>query len=149
MNDHYYVLCNLETGSVLDVSENPLTADGHPVTVRIFEGSIPDPLTHSWNRAGLCYERKQIQTLSHIQFRKLFTAVEEWTMDTFNDTYLENPAIGNEQKAMIRTGLRKYAEASAIDLSDSGVAMLLDLYVMVGILTVERKQEIISGVFKQ
>lgn len=149
MTDHYYVLCNVETGSVLDVSENELTSEGHPVTVRVFEGEVPDPLTHCWNKAGLCYERKNGHTLTHIQFRKLFTQQEEMTMDTFNDTYMDSPYLNDLQKAAIRTGLKKYAEAILIESSDPGVGQLLDLYMAVGVLPAERKQEILSGVFKQ
>ena len=145
----YYVLCNVETGSVLDVSENELTSEGHPVSVRIFEGEVPNPLTHIWNKSSLSYDKRMIVSFTHIQFRKLFTQQEELTMDAFNDTYQTLPYLNDLQKMAIRTGLKKYAEALAIELTDPGVSSLLDLYAAVGILTPTRKQEVLNGEFKQ
>jgi len=147
--NHYYVLCNVLTGSILEVSEEVLIAEGHPVTMKVFDGDIPNPLTHVWDKASMGYIPKEVTSLTHIQFRKLFTPSEEIQVDTFNDTYQNSEMLSGLQKATIRTGLKKYQEAQAIELNDSGVSALLDLYIMVGILDPARKQEIISGQFKQ
>lgn len=141
----YYVLCNVLTGSVLDVSYDVLNSDGHPVTMKVFDGDIPDPLSNVWDKVGMRYVRRETMTLTHIQFRKLFTQVEELQVDTFNDTYQGSELLNDLQKAMIRTGLKKYHEAQVIELNDPGVGMLLDLYISVGILQAPRKPQILNN----
>lgn len=81
--------------------------------------------------------------LTKLQFRDLFTATEKQAIDAFHAGFESHPALSEEQKAAIRTGLEDYRMASDIARPfQARVLAMLDLYVSLGLLTTERRDEI-------
>lgn len=145
----YYVACNVLSGVVLDVSQEALTTEGHPVIIKTFEGDIPDPLLFYWDKNMMQYERRINRILTHIDFRKLFTQEEEVMIDAFNSSYENNEAISARTKAVIRTGLNRFHQANVVNLDDTSIIPMLGLYASIGIIQNERIAEIIQGMVKQ
>lgn len=145
MTDVYYVVYNTLTGALLDVSLEPLSTEGAPLIAKPMMGDLPDPLYFYWDRNSCMYQAKdKTRIMTHIDFRRLFTQEEEEYMDEFNDTYMLAP-LSPEMKRKIRTGLKRYNEASVIDLDNPGVAEVLYLYTVMGILGPGRMEQVLSN----
>jgi hypothetical protein len=84
--------------------------------------------------------------LSKLKFRELFTFTERMGIDALHAQFEAHPVLTTEQKAMLRTGLEDYRMAENIQRPfDSRVNAMLDMYVALGLLTAERKAEIVSA----
>jgi hypothetical protein len=71
-------------------------------------------------------------------FRLRFTYAERLQCDAFNATFESNPALSDELKAAIRTGLADYAVAEEIDLNDPSVGQMLSMYEQLGLIEAGR-----------
>ncbi len=83
--------------------------------------------------------------LSKLTFRRLFTATEQKAIDRFNATFESHPALTDDQKDDVRTGLENYKAASSVSLDDPDTGAVLGLYTELGILAAGRAQEILNG----
>lgn len=78
--------------------------------------------------------------LTKYAFRQRFTAAERLACDSFNANYAAHPALTEEQKDSIRTGLEDFNAASAIMPS---IAMpMLQMYEALGLIAPGRAAEI-------
>ena len=84
--------------------------------------------------------------LTRYQFRQLFTFSERVAVDSLEANLEQHPGLAVEQRASIRTGLKDFNAAQDVArpfLPD--VLTMLDLFVSLGILTPERKAQIVSA----
>lgn len=84
--------------------------------------------------------------LTKYSFRQLFTFTERVAADELEANLEQHPGLTNEQRAVIRTGLKDFNAAQDVArpfLPD--VLQMLDLFVSLGILTPERKAQIVSA----
>lgn len=84
--------------------------------------------------------------LTKYQFRQLFTFTERVAADELEANLEQHPGLTAEQRAVIRTGLKDFNAAQDVArpfLPD--VLQMLDLFVSLGILTPERKAQIVSA----
>ena len=82
--------------------------------------------------------------LTHIEFRRLFTPLEQQLSDEFEVTFESNAALTVEQKRSLRTGYKNFNAASVVDLDDPDVLPMLGLYEALGILATGRAAEILA-----
>lgn len=83
---------------------------------------------------------------THRKFRQLFTVAERMAVDELEVSFEQNPGLSNEQRAEIRTGFKDYYGAEDVArpfIPD--VIKILDVFVSLGILTPERKAQIVSA----
>lgn len=83
--------------------------------------------------------------LHKAEFRDLFTQEERESIDEFNATYLDNPALTVEQKRAIRSGLAYYTDAKRIYLSNPQTIATLYMYEALGLIGSGRVLEILNG----
>ena len=84
--------------------------------------------------------------LTKYSFRQLFTFTERVAADELEANLEQHPGLTAEQRAVIRTGLKDFNAAQDVArpfLPD--VIQMLDLFVSLGILTPERKAQIVSA----
>lgn len=84
--------------------------------------------------------------LTKYSFRQLFTFTERVAADELEANLEQHPGVTAEQRAVIRTGLKDFNAAQDVArpfLPD--VIQMLDLYATLGILTPERKAQIVSA----
>ena len=84
--------------------------------------------------------------LTKYSFRQLFTFTERVAADELEANLEQHPGLTAEQRAVIRTGLKDFSAAQDVArpfLPD--VLQMLDLFVSLGILTPERKAQIVSA----
>lgn len=78
--------------------------------------------------------------LTKYAFRQRFTEAERLVCDSFNVNYASHPALTEEQKAMIRSGLEDFSAATSILPS---IAMpMLQMYEALGLIAPGRAAEI-------
>ncbi len=82
--------------------------------------------------------------LTKLDFRKLFYPYEQEAMDEFEVTFEAMP-FPTDIKRRIRTNLKKYREATYIDLDEPDTAMGLGVFAALGIIAPHRIEEIING----
>jgi hypothetical protein len=84
--------------------------------------------------------------LTKLKFRELFTQVERTSIDAFRNSLETNPLLTAQQKADIRTGFIDFDNAQNIvrPFLPQVVAML-DLFVSLGLLSSQRRAEIIEA----
>lgn len=82
--------------------------------------------------------------LTKYQFRQLFGA-KQVAVDTFNATYEANAKLTDQQKALIRTGLKNFEASTAVVRPFvSDVLGMLTLYVALGLLTQAESDAIVE-----
>ena len=84
--------------------------------------------------------------LTKYSFRQLFTFAERVAADELEANLEQHPGLTAEQRAVIRTGLKDFNAAQDVArpfLPD--VIQMLDLFVSIGILTPERKAQIVEA----
>lgn len=84
--------------------------------------------------------------LTKYQFRQLFTFSERVAVDELEASLEQHPGLAVEQRAIIRTGFRDFNAAQDVARPFlQPVLDMLDLFVSLGILTPERKAQIVSA----
>lgn len=84
--------------------------------------------------------------LTKLKFRELFTTTERANIDAFRVGLETNPALTVEQKAAIRTGFEDFDTAQNIVRPFlPAVTAMLDLFVSLGLLSTNRRTEIIEA----
>lgn len=84
--------------------------------------------------------------LTKYQFRQLFTLTERVSVDEIEVNLEQTPGLTDEQRAMIRTGFKDFNAAQDVARPFlQPVLDMLDLFVSLGILTPERKAQIVSA----
>lgn len=63
-----WVICNVQTGDLLQISEAPLSASGHPLMVKTFDMPMPDLTKVEWERSGLEFKAKLTRRLTKLDF---------------------------------------------------------------------------------
>lgn len=80
-----------------------------------------------------------------LQFERRFTTPEWISVQDFNDSYRDHPALSQEVKDQIRRGLAEYEKALEVSPADPAVANLLGLYEAVGVLPAGVAERILNG----
>ena len=84
--------------------------------------------------------------LTKYRFRQLFTFTERVAVDALEANLEQHPGLTDEQRAIIRTGFRDFNAAQDVARPFlQPVLDMLDLFVSLGILTTERKAQIVSA----
>lgn len=100
----------------------------------------------SAQRAALAVVNGTTLPLSKYQFRQLFEFTERVACDELEANLEQHPGLTSDQRALIRTGLKDFNAAQDVARPFlPAVAQMLDLYVLLGILTSERKAQIVSA----
>lgn len=84
--------------------------------------------------------------LTKYQFRQLFTQSERIAVDSFEVSFESMAEIDGDIKSLIRSGFKDFNTAQDVArpfLPD--VLQMLDLFEMLGVLTTERKAQIVSA----
>lgn len=137
------------------VVENHMDAEGVIYTYRYFCPENVQPETVRVERVKVLNKElenvflaKQLVSgtllpFSKLKFRELFTFTERCLIDEFHASFESNPGLTVDHKRSIRTGLEDYKMAQHVARPfDSRVEMMLNMYVQLGILSVNRKNEI-------
>lgn len=83
--------------------------------------------------------------LTKYQFRQLFGA-KQVAVDAFNATYESNAQLSDQQKALIRTGLKNFEASTAVVRPFvADVIGMLALYVALGLLTQAESDAIVEA----
>lgn len=140
-----YALCNVETGALVSISEQPIDNQGHPLMVKTLDVPMPDMTKQEWDKSGLQFiDKPGNRTMTKLEFRRRFTPAEQEYIDEFNATFEGNERLSAEQKRKVRTGLKNFDAALDVSLADPDIPMLLGLYTMLGLLAEGRAVEILS-----
>lgn len=140
-----YVLCNVVTGALLSISEQPISTEGHPLQVKTFDMPMPDLTKVEWDYGGLNFKSKPgDRKVDKIDWRRLFTASERPLIDEFNATFETIPYLTNEQKRDIRSGLEDYKATPVVNKDDPDTSKMLALYEALGYLAPGRAAEILA-----
>ena len=109
------------------------------------QDTIPNLDLYDWdNQIKQFVLKVKPRELTKVQFRRLFSDIERYSIDTFNKTYETNENITNDMKIVIASALEDYRVAEVINLDDPVTFSCLQLYVAVGILSESRLAEILS-----
>lgn len=84
------------------------------------------------------------RTLTHLQFRRLFTPAEQESCDELEVTFEANAALSAAQKRGLRTGYKNFYAASEVNLDDPAIPPMLGLYEALGLIDAGRAAEILS-----
>lgn len=149
-------------------TEGPLQADGRRYVKETHTDNQGFPYVYEWlgsqdadvvlqARASILnaeLQNKQAATelvfgtklpLTKLEFRKLFSIQERTNIDAFEFSFESNPVLTEEQKALIRTAYNDFKVAQDIAVPfTQDVLDMLDMFMMLGLLTAERKAEIVS-----
>ena len=72
-----YTLCNVETGALIQISEQPIDPVGHPLMVKTFDVPMPDLTKQEWDKAGLRFTNKPgNRTMTKLDYLRRFTGDE-------------------------------------------------------------------------
>lgn len=82
--------------------------------------------------------------LTHEEFRELFTAEEQWSIDAFEAGF-EVMVLNAETKNRIRSGLKSYYAATFVDLANNKVQLVLGVFAGLGLIAPARILEILNG----
>jgi hypothetical protein len=138
-----HCLYSAESNALLGVSENELVpAVGQAVTV--LDRGMPDFSLEAWNPAMLNFYSNAAVMITHLEFRRRFTADEQELVDEFNATFETNGLLTVAQKRKVRTGLKNFEAASGVVLSDPDIPAMLAMYEALGILASGRAAEILA-----
>lgn len=72
--------------------------------------------------------------LTKYQFRNRFTSQEKYRCDTFNASFENNLNLSDELKVIIRSALKDFEVCEEIDLTNSDIHKMLNLYEQLGLL---------------
>lgn len=109
------------------------------------QDTLPNLDLYEWDISSQQFIQKvKSRELTKVQFRRLFTNIERYSIDTFNKTYETNENLTNDMKIIIASALEDYRVAEIINLDDPATISCLQLYVAVGILSESRLAEILS-----
>ena len=76
-----YVLCNVVTGALLSISEQPISTEGHPLQVKTFDMPMPDLTKVEWDCGGLNFKSKtQGRIITKLAYLRRFTSQERVTI---------------------------------------------------------------------
>ena len=128
-----YVLCNVETGELIQVSEQELSASGHPLQVRTIDRTMPDMTKVTWEKSILNFVDKPVRSLSKLEYLRRFTAQERIAIRTVAKT---DPVL---EDFMVLMDL-----ATEINLDDPDTVSGLHMLEAAGLLDQGRAAEILS-----
>jgi len=128
-----YVLCNVETGELIQVSEQELSASGHPLQVRTIDRTMPDMTKVTWEKNLLNFVDKPVRSLSKLDYLRRFTTQERITIRTVAKT---NPVL---EDFMVLMDL-----ATEINLDDPDTVAGLHMLEAAGLLDQGRAAEVLS-----
>lgn len=83
--------------------------------------------------------------LSKLEFRRLFPEAKRPFVDEFNGTFDAHPALTDDQKREIRSGLEDYKASSLVNLDDPDTQKMVGLYTLLGLITLEEAAGVLNG----
>lgn len=132
-----YVIVNIETGELLQISENPLTVSGSPLLVKTIQNiSYPVDLTeYEWSNNSITFIKKDKSRIyTKVKYLRLFTPAERIA--------IRNLSKVNEE---IADYIQLMELSEEINLDDPELLPALQLMEAGGILQAGRAVEIFSG----
>ncbi len=103
-----------------------------------------------WTYNGTTFEAPTLppivapRIMTHLEFRRLFTPLEQELSDELEATFESNNSLTVEQKRKLRTGYKNFNAATTVDRDDPDIPPMLNLYVTLGILEPHRPVEILE-----
>ena len=128
-----YILCNVETGELLGISEEAISASGAPLQVRTIDRDMPDMTKVTWSRNLLDFVDKPVRALTKLEYLRRFTAEERINVRTVAKT---NAAL---EDFMVLMDL-----ASEINLDDPDTIAGVHMLEAAGLLAQGRASEILA-----
>ena len=128
-----YVICNVETGELLQVSENALSVSGHPLQVRTLDRTMPDMTKVTWENNLLDFVDKPMRSLSKLDYLRRFTTEERVAVRTVAKT-----------NAVLEDFMVLMDLASEINLDDPDTIAGVHMLEAVGLLAQGRASEILA-----
>lgn len=127
-----YVICNVETGELLQVSEQPLVVSGHPLMVKAFDMPMPDMTKVQWHQ-GRFEAANQNRIITKLAYLRRFTGDERVAIRTAAKV---NPVL-DDYMALLEL-------AEEVNLDDLDTVMALAMLEQAGLLAVGRGVEILA-----
>lgn len=129
-----YVLCNVENGSLLQISEQPIDTQGAPLQVRTFDMPVPDMTKFDWDKGSLRFKPKStVRVMTKLEYLRLFTGEER---------------VGIRAAAKVSPVLEDYLAllelSGEISLDDPDTIAALNLLEMSGLIAAGRASEILA-----
>ena len=129
-----YVLCNVESGDLLRISEEVIEAPGAPLQVRALNRAMPDLTKEEWVPNLLEFQQKPgLRTITKLQYLRRFTNAERIAIRTATKA---EPVLEDYM------ALLELAEEINLDDPDTGGA--LAMLEASGLIAVGRAAEILA-----
>lgn len=129
----YYILADQTTGELIQISSDPIIqGDGQIVKIR--QGDIPDLSKFEWNNGQLAFVEKNT---SRFMTQEAFTR-------RLTDQEMRGIYQASKVNIDVEIWLDRFKMAKEIDLDDPFLVNGLHGLAMVGLLSTERVQEILS-----
>lgn len=126
-----YVICNVETGELLQTSEAPLVVSGHPLQVKTFDVDLS---TVEWDRGGLNFKPKNTSRIvTKLEYLRLFRQDERIAIRSAAATY--PPLL--DYMALLELS----EEINLDDVDTIGAVQMLEAF---GLIVAGRAAEILS-----
>lgn len=129
----YYILADQMTGELIQVSSEPII-QGEGQIVKVRQGDIPDLSKFEWNNGQLAFVEKNT---SRFMTQEAFTR-------RLTDQEMRNIYQASKVNIDVEIWLDRFKMAKEIDLDDTFLVNGLHGLAMVGLLSTERVQEILS-----
>ena len=129
-----YVLCNVETGDLLQISEQPITTAGAPLMVKTFSMDMPDLTKVEWDKGGLNFKPKsQSRIVTKLAYLRKFTGEERVTIRT-----------AAKSNVVLEDYLALMELADEVNLDDPDTVAAVGMLEAVGLLATGRAAEILA-----
>lgn len=134
-----YVVCNVESGDLLRISEEPIQASGHPLMVKTLDMTMPDLTKLEWSPGGLRFDARPTteRNISGVQYLRRFSQAERIAI---RDAAKQSPELDDYLKLLDIT----IAQGGVIDLNDADTIAAVGLLEMVGLIATGRAAEVLA-----
>jgi hypothetical protein len=134
-----YVLCNVDTGELLQISEELIIASGHPLMVKTLNRGCPDFMRVEWSKTLLDFIDKPLKRLTKLQFVNLLGT-------SYRDILIAAKSnVDVEMFVRMLDWATPDADGTSIDLQDPRLSYALNQLELGGLLPVGKTQEILNG----
>jgi hypothetical protein len=129
-----YVLCNVVTGALLSISEQPINTEGHPLQVKTFDMSMPDLTKVEWDKGGLNFKPKsQSRIITKLTYLRRFNQDERIAIRS-----------AAEASPQLQDYMALLELSEEISLDDPDTIAAVNMLEMVGLIAAGRAAEILA-----
>lgn len=134
-----YIVCNVDTGDLLRISEEPISASGAPLMVKTFDMPMPDLTKLEWDTSTLAFVPRPSteRNISGVQYLRRFTQPERIAI---RNAAKVSPEIDDYLKLLDTT----VAQGGVIDLNDHDTITAVKLLEMLGLIAAGRAAEVLA-----